>query len=268
MKRHSTTRSLIIGALVAFSVQKAVAGTFANGSFELPGGLPADSFVILADGDTTLTGWTISGPNTNSGIAWHNGIKLPELDFLPVDGAYHIVFNGGNRPAGDLIAQTFDTTPGVDYEVTFHVGQLGSGAGQVSLTASVTSSTGQQLASLVATPPAHGYGSRQQLVFGATTERTTLFFTDTSSATVSVDVALDNVAVSPLAPEATIRVSQVEVWWGSLSDRTYQIQYRSDLTTNMWTNLGAPIQGTGSPICVYDSVSSEPRRFYRIVKLP
>ncbi len=264
MEYRSRILSLVCTGLLVLSMHSVLAGTFANGSFELPGGIPPNSEVKLAGGDSTLTGWTIAG----QGIDLHNGMSLPELDFLPVDGEYHIVFNGGDRPAGDLIAQTFDTSPGVDYEVTFYVGRLGSGAGQVGLTASVTSSTGQQLGSLVATPPAHGYGNRQQLVFAATTELTTLFFTDTSSATVAVDIALDSVAVLPLAPEATIRVSQVEVCWSPLLNRTYQLQYRSDLTTNIWTNLGAPIQGTDSPICIYDSVGSESRRFYRVIKLP
>src|SRR6185369_11619561 len=38
-------------------------------------------------------------------------------------------------------------------------------------------------------------------------------------------------------PLVTLRASQVEVCWNSISNLTYQVQYRSDLTTNVWTSL-------------------------------
>lgn len=240
-----------------------------NGSFESPGNLAPDSGLVFVDQDKRLTGWTVALPDTNSSVALFHGMYLPQLDFMPVDGEYQLVFNGGNRPAGGIIAQTFDTISGEDYEITFFVGRLGDGPGQVSLTASVTSDKGQQLATLMAVPPPHGYGYRMQLVFKATTARSTLFFTDTSPETISVDIALDDVVVSPLIPEATIRVSQVEICWSSLADRTYQVQYQSQLTTNMWTNLGAPMKGTGASMCTFDPVAADaPPRFYRVVKLP
>ena len=65
---------------------------------------------------------------------------------------------------------------------------------------------------------------------------------------------------------ATIRASQVEVCWKSQSNLTYQVQYRSDLTTNLWTSLGDCIRSTNSTSCVYDPiVVGQPQRFYRIV---
>jgi len=70
-------------------------------------------------------------------------------------------------------------------------------------------------------------------------------------------------------PALTIRVSQVELCWNSRSNRTYQIQYRSTLTTNAWTNLGTPVQGSGSSNCITDViVPGEPRKFYRVEELP
>jgi hypothetical protein len=69
-----------------------------------------------------------------------------------------------------------------------------------------------------------------------------------------------------LLPTTTIRVSEVEVCWNALSILTYQVQYRSTLTTNEWTNLGAPRDGNGSTDCVTDEVPrGQPRRFYRVV---
>jgi hypothetical protein len=64
----------------------------------------------------------------------------------------------------------------------------------------------------------------------------------------------------------TIQVSQVGVCWNSKSNVTYQVQYRSDLTTNLWTSLGDCIRSTNSTSCVYDPiVVGQPQRFYRVV---
>lgn len=69
-------------------------------------------------------------------------------------------------------------------------------------------------------------------------------------------------------PNVSIRTSEVELCWNSESNRTYQVQYRSELTTDSWTNLGAPIPGTGSKVCCVDKVpAGEPKRFYRALQL-
>ena len=67
-------------------------------------------------------------------------------------------------------------------------------------------------------------------------------------------------------PTLTIRVSQVEICWNSVTNLLYQVQYRSDLTTNQWANLGPSFPGTGHD-CVTDAVSAE-KRFYRVILLP
>jgi len=63
----------------------------------------------------------------------------------------------------------------------------------------------------------------------------------------------------------TIEVSEVRVCWNSNAAETYQIQYRSDLTTNLWANIGAPIQGNGAINCVPQPLSNEEQRFYRVI---
>ena len=67
-------------------------------------------------------------------------------------------------------------------------------------------------------------------------------------------------------PTSTIRVSQVEVCWNSVTNLLYQVQYKSALTANEWTNLGPPVTGTGSD-CITDAVTSE-QRFYRVILAP
>ena len=65
-------------------------------------------------------------------------------------------------------------------------------------------------------------------------------------------------------PVVTIRASEVEVCWNSISNATYQVQYRSDLTANVWTPLVDCVRSTGPRTCIVDPVAiAQPRRFYR-----
>ncbi len=66
-------------------------------------------------------------------------------------------------------------------------------------------------------------------------------------------------------PRVTIRMSQIDVCWNSISNLTYQVQYRSDLTTNLWTSLVDCVRSTGSTTCIVDPiVVGQPQRFYRV----
>ena len=64
----------------------------------------------------------------------------------------------------------------------------------------------------------------------------------------------------------SIRVSAVDLCWDSVTNASYQPQYRSDLTTNNWAPLSAGwTQGDGTRTCVTDEVSAgQPQRFYRV----
>ncbi|TAK98913.1 MAG: hypothetical protein EPO07_11350 [Verrucomicrobia bacterium] len=68
------------------------------------------------------------------------------------------------------------------------------------------------------------------------------------------------------APILSIRCSQVELGWNSATNATYQVQYSSDLTTNIWTPLVQCVTGTGTNNYIYDAVVvGQPQRFYRVV---
>lgn len=89
------------------------------------------------------------------------------------------------------------------------------------------------------------------------------------------EIRLSNVALTPnqfLVPPSqrlNIRVSQVELSWFGLSGTNYQAQYQSNLTTNIWTNLGGTILGAGAPIQLPDPVAEgSPQRFYRVIVVP
>jgi hypothetical protein len=67
---------------------------------------------------------------------------------------------------------------------------------------------------------------------------------------------------------ATVRVRDLDICWNSSTNRTYQVEYRSDATTNLWVGLGSPVQGNGTTNCVVDSVPEVPSKLYRVRVLP
>jgi len=64
-----------------------------------------------------------------------------------------------------------------------------------------------------------------------------------------------------------MEVSPLRVCWRSQTGLTYQVQYRGNLTTGAWTNLGTPIPGDGSWQCVTVD-GALPSRFYRMMISP
>jgi len=85
-----------------------------------------------------------------------------------------------------------------------------------------------------------------------------------TTGTIWADTLVTQFTFEP-PPLVTIRASQVEVCWNSKSNLTYQVEYRSDLTTNVWTSLGGCMRSTNSTSCVFDPiVVGQPQRFYRV----
>ena len=68
-------------------------------------------------------------------------------------------------------------------------------------------------------------------------------------------------------PHLKIRVSQVKLCWDTVPDAFYQLQYRSTLTTNQWTQFQTNfVRGSGSDFCTNDVVTvGQPQRYYRVV---
>jgi uncharacterized protein (TIGR02246 family) len=66
---------------------------------------------------------------------------------------------------------------------------------------------------------------------------------------------------------AGIRQSQVELCWASESNLTYQVQYSSALTSNLWVSLPPCVSSAGVTTCFSDPIiAREPQRFYRILQ--
>jgi hypothetical protein len=94
---------------------------------------------------------------------------------------------------------------------------------------------------------------------------------------VSFDDALDgpdryNITLSGLTvallPRLSAQVACIALSWPSETNRWYQLQYSSLLTSNTWLDLSSPVRGEGTNVLYVDSVLGDPRRFYRIIPLP
>ncbi len=85
----------------------------------------------------------------------------------------------------------------------------------------------------------------------------------------AVNVFWDSLEMEGLPEHMTVRVSQVEICWNSISNAVYQVEYRSALAPNSWFPLGSTVVGTGTTNCVTDGVPDDGSpRFYRVVRSP
>jgi hypothetical protein len=61
---------------------------------------------------------------------------------------------------------------------------------------------------------------------------------------------------------------EVIVSWNSVSNLTYRLQYKDDLSAATWTDLLPDITATGVTSSATNSVGSQPQRFYQIHTVP
>jgi len=232
-----------------------------NGSFEWPALAPsAPSFPALYAGTTNLPGWSVG----STGSLY---LVLPSRGLTPLEGRQYVDFNG--RPHSVSLSQSFATTTGDVYEVTFTLGRY-QAPDTERVTAEITDGSGTVLAGLQAVAPfSVGWGTPSRFRFTATGPISTLQFRTTNGG-VNVELCMDAVSVERMTPRLSIEIletSHARVCWESLPGWSYQLQYCSALTTNVWTDLGNPKAGLGAMDCAVQLVSG-PQRFYRIVRLP
>lgn len=236
---HSTNAQLII-----------------NGGFESP---DTPTYIDISAGQNTIAPWVVGLHSVQVGDADGNGVI-----FGPAfEGAQFLDLNGTGL---GRLTQAFATTPGSLYTVTFAYANNYFNAPTASARVRIFDGLGNRLNQTI-THASSVAGNYDWSVFAAqfTALQNTTSLEFTSLTDNSSGIMLDAVQVFE-SPLATIRASQVEVCWNSQSNVTYQVQYRSDLTTNLWTSLVNCVRSTNSTTCIYDSiVVGQPSRFYRVV---
>ena len=182
------------------------ASLIVNGSFEE--GPAVARFLNLATGDTSMPGWVVTG----------EGVDYVSTGYwLSSDGERAIDLDGSARSratppyAQGGIAQTFATTPGTRYRVTF---DLAGNPNQLPLVKPMRISAGDERAEFTfdakgKTGRNMGW-TRQSWTFTATGTSTTLEFRSlTVSPETGYGAAIDNVAVVPDRP-AALEVTESE----------------------------------------------------------
>lgn len=162
------------------------AAPFQNGSFENGSGAPA-SLTTLGPGDTSITGWTVTG----------NGIDWIGTYWVAANGTYSLDLSAG---AAGGIQQTFDTVAGHNYSVTFALAGNGAGGSTVKMVQVQATGGTQTTYSFDTTGTSYSAmgWTTQTYSFTATGPSTTLSFTSLENS--AYGPALDNVALADVTP--------------------------------------------------------------------
>jgi hypothetical protein len=193
---YSAVFSVDNGAIAVSSASALLVVTnlvFGNGDFEIVSGspIPPGSDEAAEVGDTWLADWSVGG--TNDEVFVFNGSFL---GISPASGAQWVVFDSENAPPAGTLFQTFSTTVGQAYVVTFAaIAIYDDGTPFKSLAAMATASDGSLLGGTNAVPSANW--SNYQFTFTATTVDTTLTFNDASVPNLGPSVGLDAVTAAP-----------------------------------------------------------------------
>ena len=246
-------------ATVTISVNQIPAGILVNPSFE-----------------SDFSGWTTTGNQS--------------IEFYPAtDGIKVVAFNGQNLTPNAVLSQTFATTAGKTYMLTFDAGVFSYTTDPQSLLVTVKGSASLLSRSVNLTGIRGGAftWAAQSFSFTADSVSTTLTFRDQSTATVGIDLLLDNVRINALPspsvssvvtppPAVNIGVPSLTVAAGNatmsmIAAKTgdYVFERSEDLVT--WEILdGQPDVRAGELVEFYDfkdplsTQAPKQKMFYRI----
>lgn len=173
-----------IAALAALApLAHASSELIVNGGFESAANAFSGNFVTLGSG---LDGWTI-----NAGT-----VDLIHSYWQPAGGSYSLDLNGGS--AG-TISQSFATTVGGTYNVSFSLAGNHDGGGDKTITVGVTDPHSFSFALAGSSRSAMGWQT-ESFSFVATSALSTLTFAG-NPANTYYGAALDNVSVTAAVPE-------------------------------------------------------------------
>ncbi len=250
-------------ATVSISVNEVAAGILVNPSFE-----------------SGFSGWTTTGNQL--------------IEFYPAtEGIKIVAFNGQNLTPNAVLSQTFATTVGKSYSLNFDAGVFSYTTDPQSLQVTVNGSASllTRSVNLIGTGGGAITWAAQSFSFTADRASTTLTFRDQSTATVGLDLLLDNVRVNPLpsasassvvippsvaptpapAPSLTVSAGNATVRTVAAAEGYYFFERSPDLVT--WEVIDSGWYGASETVEFYDirdPLSTEPvkqRMFYRI-RLP
>jgi lysophospholipase L1-like esterase len=189
---------------------------FVNGSFE-----------------SGFNGWTVGGSLFIESAS----------PYVATDGVKLVGFNGGNATPNAVLSQSFGTAVGGTYTLAFDAGALNYNTSPQTMLVTVTGTGSLLSQTIVITGPGNGgnYWLPQSFTFVANSAVSTLTFRDQSSATVGVDMLLDNVRISgpPAVPLNTAPVASANSY--TTNENTTLIVPASGVLANDTDAQGDPL---------------------------
>lgn len=193
-------------SMVLLAVSAPVAAApFQNGSFEVGGVTPCNTFNIPA-GSTLITGWTVTVGN----IDWLGSPTPLACGWQPSNGVASLDLVGSGAGGIGGVSQTFDTVPGTTYVVTFDLaGNYGAPPVIKPLAVTINGvttnftfdTTGRGLFAM-------GWMTQTIQFVAAGSSSTIDFVSDVSGSggTLNAGAALDNVQILPLGVASTAAI--------------------------------------------------------------
>ena len=195
------------GLLATFGSLPLRADSITNGSFESPV-VPVGGFTNFASGSTLIPGWTVigaaGGVSIVSGTFTQNGISFPAED-----GAQWLDLTGDGTNSNEGVEQTFATTSGAQYTVSFWVGNVYNPDGIFGTTSTVDvllgGPKGTLLTAATNSNTTTGIQTWEEFstTFTATGSTSTLDFINGDPPSDNSN-GLDNVSVNPSGPPPTV----------------------------------------------------------------
>jgi hypothetical protein len=82
-------------------------------------------------------------------------------------------------------------------------------------------------------------------------------------------LGIDNLSFSasvPLAVPLSVQTAGTNLFlsWPAVAGQVYQLEYKDDLTSPVWTLVGNPVTGTGVPLTLTNNFGGSPQRYFRL----
>ena len=207
-----------------------------------------------------FTGWTVVNNDGYNYVDNGSATSIP-----PHSGAYFAALGQAASDGLCTISQTLTTSPGQPYLLSLWLDSTSINGG-IPNEFSV-SWNGNVLFNQVNIGPT-GW-TNLQFVVTATNSSTVLQFGEYNDAWF---FGLDDVSVLPIPPAVSritsVANNQLQFSWNAMTGLVYQVQFKTNLLSTNWINLGSPITATGPSITVTNTIGPDPRRFYRLAIFP
>jgi hypothetical protein len=222
---------------------------------------PPRELLVNGSFESGLSNWTPAG----------NVAARSATPYVPTDGTTLAGFNGGNTTPNGVITQTFSTTPGTTYTLTFDAGVLSYNTLEQKVQVRVAGSA--PLISDTVTMRGTGGGNTnwasKSYTFTADRATTTLTFTDVSATTDGLDHLLDNISVTARGTTSAWvngTPGNFRIGMTATAPGTHVLQRSADMKS--WQTVSQIEVTQPGPIEFLDTNSSGKSMFYRVATPP